>query len=180
MQARGAISEMVRSSLRERRFVSLLCMSVMVLLVGCNTDRYESFYSSLAAAEKDGAITRGWIPVFLPKSSRNIHELHGLSPSTAWCAFEFFPTESSERFRKNLTSVQAPPALISHVPEPGVSWWPSVLQGNIDPEKIHKTGLELYVVTMPDTPSSKSVLLFAIDWSKGHGFFYSTREPTQD
>lgn len=180
MQARGAISGMVLSSLGVRRFVSLLCMSVLVLLVGCNTDSYESFYSSLAAAEKDGAITRGWIPVFLPESSRNIHELHDLSPSTAWCAFEFLPAESSERFRRNLTSIQVLPASISRVPTPGKLWWPSVLQGNLDTGRIHKAGMELYVVITPATPSSKYVLLFAIDWSSGRAFFYGTCEPARN
>jgi hypothetical protein len=51
-----------------------------------------------------------------------------------------------------------------------------LLKGNeFDAEKIHKGGFDLYEIVAPDTQSTKSVLLFAIDWSKGRGFFYETR-----
>jgi hypothetical protein len=51
-----------------------------------------------------------------------------------------------------------------------------VLEGNLDLEKIHREGFELYVIVRPATESSNEVLLFAIDWQKGRGFFYRTRE----
>jgi len=57
-----------------------------------------------------------------------------------------------------------------------VSWWPVVLEGNLDVEKINKAGFELYVLERPDTPSSAEVLLVTVDWQKGRGFFYRTRE----
>src|SRR5712675_2420210 len=102
------------------------------------SDRYESFYPSLAEADKDGAITRGWIPDdLLPSSSRAIHEVHYLSPSTEWCAFEFAPSDS-QRLRKALKSVDVIPAPVRRVPNPHVSWWPSVLRGNLSMEMIHK------------------------------------------
>lgn len=65
---------------------------------------------------------------------------------------------------------------VRHVPKPGVSWWPSVLVGDLDVEKIHKAGFDLYVVVAPDTRSSTEVLLFVIDWAKGRGFFYRGHE----
>jgi hypothetical protein len=136
-------------------------------------DRSESFYPSLAEAGKDGAITRGWIPdEFLPRTSRSIHEAHDLSPSTEWCAFEFVPTDS-QNLLKNLKRVDVPPQSVRNVPNPGVSWWPSVLVGNLDVEKIRKTGLDLYFVERPRTSVTSAVWLFAIDWSQGRGFFYS-------
>lgn len=69
------------------------------------SDHYESFYPSLAEADKDGAITRGWIPDdILPSSSRAIHEVHDLSPSREWCAFEF-ATNDTEKLRKTLKRI---------------------------------------------------------------------------
>jgi len=137
-------------------------------------DRYESFYPSLAEADKDGAITRGWIPDdLLPNSSRAIHEVHDLSPHTEWCAFEFAPTDS-QSLRKNLKSVDALPPSIRRVPNPDVSWWPSILKGNLDREKIHREGFDLYAVERPATTVTTDILFFAIDWSKGRGFFYRT------
>jgi len=51
-----------------------------------------------------------------------------------------------------------------------------VLNGNLDIEKIHREGFELYVVRRPETSVTTEIYLFAIDWPKGGGFFYSTRE----
>lgn len=136
----------------------------------------ESFYPTLSDADKAGAITRGWIPDdILPSRSHNIHEVHDTSPSTEWCGFEF-PLADSEILLKNLKSLDVLPIAVRFVPIPGVSWWPSVLTGNLEVEKIHKAGLQLYVVQKPETSVTTEILLFAIDWPKGRGFFYRTRE----
>jgi len=51
-----------------------------------------------------------------------------------------------------------------------------MLKGKLDAQKIHEEGFELYVVESPADSVSTWVDLFAIDWSKGRGFFYGTRE----
>ena len=136
------------------------------------SDRYESFYPSLGEAAKDGAITRGWVPdELLPRSSRSIHEVHNLSPSTEWCAFEFTPADSQNLLSK-LRHVAVLPPTLRHVPRPGVSWWPSVLVGDLDVEQIHKSGFDLYFAERPVTSVSTGRWLFAIDWKRGRGFFY--------
>jgi len=158
----------------DRRVVAL-ALPLWLFLTACHGDRRESFYPSLADAKRDGAIDRGWIPDFLPENSRNIHELHDMSPSQTWCAFEFLPAES-QSLRKSLRIIDAPPPVVRRVREPGKPWWPNVLVGNLDVRKIHRAGLELSVVVEPDTPSSNIVLLFAVDWTTGRGFFYRTRQ----
>jgi hypothetical protein len=155
-------------------FVAILCGGLTSALVACHGDHRESFYPSLADAKKQGAIDRGWIPDYLPESSRVIHEVHDISPSTTWCAFEFLPSDSNG-LQKKLNSIDALTPSVRRVPNPGESWWPAVLQGDLSVEKIHGEGLELYMVVAPDTPSSREVLLFAIDWMRGRGFFYRTR-----
>jgi hypothetical protein len=153
--------------------LSIVAWVVVARVAASLNDRYESFYPSLADAAKDGAIDRGWIPdELLPHSSRSIHELHDLSPSTEWCAFEFVPADSQNILTK-LSPVDLLPPSVMHVPKPGVSWWPSVLAGNLDVEKIHKLGFDLYFVQKPATSVTTEVWLFAIDWSKGRGFFFS-------
>lgn len=49
-----------------------------------------------------------------------------------------------------------------------------MLKGDLDITKIHRAGFELYVVERPATSVTTEILLFAVDWAKGHGFFYST------
>ena len=152
--------------------LAVLCGGLASCLVAGCGDRRESFYPSLADADKDGAITRGWIPDdLLPRGSHAIREVHELSPSKEWCSFEFPPAEWQSP-GNDFKRIDALPPSLSHVPSPGVSWWPTVLRGNLDVNKIHGEGLKLYVVERPATSVTADVLLFAIDGVKGRGFFY--------
>ena len=161
-----------------------IAVAVVILLVGGwvafsrlparFSDRYESFYPSLADAAKDGAIARGWIPDdILPSSSHNIHELHNLSPSREGCAFEF-SINDSERLRKNLKSVDVLLPAVRRVRDADVSWWPAILRGDLDSETIRRQGFTLYQIERPANSAMNEILLFAVDWSTGRGFFYCT------
>jgi hypothetical protein len=154
---------------------AVLCVTLACILVGGCDDNRELFYSALADAVKAGESDRGWIPDYLPKSSRAIHLTEQDSPSKEWCGFEFLPTDSKS-LRETLKSVDTLPPSVRRVPSPGPSWWPSMLKGKLDAQKIHEEGFELYVVESPADSVSTWVDLFAIDWSKGRGFFYGTRE----
>lgn len=147
------------------------CVSLACVLTGCHGDGKESFYPSLADAKMDEAVARGWIPEYLPASSRAIHELGDLSPTREWCAFDFLPADSAG-LRKSLKKVDVLPSSMMRVPSPGRSWWPFLLQGNLNVDKIHDAGFELYMAEEPETPSTTAVFLFAIDWAKGRGFLY--------
>ena len=124
--------------------LSFIVAWVVVARLRANlSDRSESFYPSLTESAKDGAIGRGWIPdEFLPRSARSIHEVHELSPSREWCAFEFVVADS-QNLLTNLKHVDVLPASVRHVPSPGVLWWPSLLVGNLDVEKIYEAGFDL-------------------------------------
>jgi len=144
------------------------------ILIGCRSSHdQESFYPVLANAKKDGAIDRGWIPEFLPDSSRSIHEVHDLSPSTVWCAFEFDPADAGN-LRRNLKSLDSLASSIGRVTSPDVPWWPKLLQGNLDVRKIQDSGLKLYTVSRPISQVETETLLVAIDGPKGRGYFTDT------
>jgi hypothetical protein len=121
--------------------------------------------------EEGWCVDRGSIPDFLPESSRNIHELPDLSPPTQWCAFEF-PAVDAPMLRKRLESDGTSLSSVRRAPDPGKPWWPAALIGDLDATKIRGSGLDLYLTTEPETASTKEVLLVAIDWVKGRGFFY--------
>ena len=144
------------------------------LLVGCGERQESWFYSNLSDVNKAGAITRGWVPDdLLPASSRNIRVVGEISPSKEWCAFEFSPTDA-EILRKNLKSVESLPLSVQQLRSPRASWWPEVLAGNLDVARIEKSGLQVYVVEKPANSVNMGIYLFALDWSKGRGFFYWT------
>ena len=85
--------------------------------------------------------------------------------------FEFLPADS-EQLRRTLKPVNALPPSLQNVTKPGKSWWPSLLEGNLDLKRIHDAGLQLYVIEEPATASTTVLDLFAIDWAKGRGFLY--------
>jgi hypothetical protein len=169
----GHPASLIRDGRRRSQSRLACCILLACTLSACKGDRRESFYPSLADARRDGATDRGWMPDFLPESSRSIHELHDLSPSTQWCAFEFLPAEAAA-LHKRLKSDGSSVPSVRRVPDPGKPWWPAVLAGDFDAKKIHESGLDLFLIVEPETASTKEVLLVAIDWVKGRGFFYRT------
>lgn len=148
-----------------------LCFYLVWILAGCHGSRFEAFYPSIKDALNDHAVERRWIPSFLPESSRNIHVMGDLSPSTVWCAFEFAPADANQ-LRKFLKPVDTLPPSLTNVPRPGTPWWPSVLEGNLEAKRIRDAGFQLYMVEEPATASTTTLEMFAIDWTKGHGFLY--------
>jgi hypothetical protein len=158
-------------------FACVLCSGLGSVLIACHSDRPEWFYASLADVNKAEASAQSWIPDdLLPASSRTIHVVGELSPSNEWCAFEFLPTDS-QNFLKNLKSVDTLPLPVKYVRSPRVSWWPSMLEGNLDVEKIHKAGFQLFVIERPANSVVTGIYLFALDLSKGRGFFYWMYKP---
>lgn len=157
-----------------RSKVSLGFAVLGLLLAACGSDRREYFYQTFADADKAGEITRGWIPDdLIPSSTRSIHLAEQLSPSKEWCAFEFSAADA-EILRRNLKSIDALPPSVRQLRRPDSSWWPEVLTGNLDVAKIEKSGFRLYVVERPANSVNMGIYLFALDWSKGRGFFYWT------
>jgi hypothetical protein len=152
-----------------------LCASLVCTLTACRDAAFERFYPSLDDAKRNGEINRGFIPDYLPKSARNIHEFYDMSPATEWCAFEFLPVEA-DTLRSSLRSVDVLPSEVKRVVNPGKPWWPGVLAGSLDIEKIQRAGLELSIQIVPDTHVSNAIFLFAVDRTKGRGFFYSVHQ----
>ena len=160
---------------KERLIILVLCITFpLVFSGGCDKNSH-LFYASLAEAAKAGEADRGWIPDYLPKTSRAIHITEQLSPSREWCSFEFLPSDSHD-LRGTLMNFALLPQSVKRVPSPRASWWPGMLEGNLDQQRIRKEGFELYIVETPADSVSTWVNLFAIDWSNGRGFFYGTRE----
>lgn len=152
----------------------LAFVTLVLLLAACGSDRREYFYQTFADADRAGEMTRGWIPDdLIPSSSRAIHLSEQLSPNKEWCAFEFQPVDS-EILKKNLKSIDSLPPSVQHVRSPGTSWWPEVLSGSLDVDKINKAGFQLYVVERPANSVNMGIYLFALDNSRGRGFFYWT------
>jgi hypothetical protein len=155
-----------------RIVILALCTASGAFFLGCR-EQHEYFYPSLADAAKSGEISRGWMPEYLPASSRDIHITYAAESPRTWCVFDFSP-DDSQRLRENLKSVTSLPPRVERIGNPGPSWWPDFLKGDLDVTTIHGHGFEPYIVTEPDMGTYRLEVLFAIDWAKGRGYFYRT------
>ena len=70
----------------------VLALGTAVLAASCN-ERPEVAYPNRAAVEAHGAIRRGWIPDWIPKSSRDLHEMHDLDTNKSMLVFQYDPKE---------------------------------------------------------------------------------------
>src|SRR5262245_4192905 len=103
------------------RLRPLVAASVLVLnCTGCG-EQQEASYSDLAAAERAGAIRRGWIPDWLPKSARGLREVHNVDTNRSMLTFRYDPRDQWPV--PNHCSQVRPPEV---TPAPfAVSWWPN-------------------------------------------------------
>lgn len=135
---------------------------LFVTSVACS-ERMESAYPALADARRDGAITRGWLPTFLPEGSRNIREIHIWDTNQSWATFEFSAGDVTP-----LRAALGDPVSVAgmnDVADPRVRWWPEVLRGSLDSAALRQAGFTMY---------KREGTVFAIDWSSMRGFIYSS------
>jgi hypothetical protein len=67
------------------RFVAI----TLVLSLGGCSDVMEEHFATWADAERAGAVERGWIPAFVPKSATNIREVHNIDTNAQTLEFNF-------------------------------------------------------------------------------------------
>jgi len=158
-----------------QKYVVVAIVSWMIVFsIACN-EIIRSNYATFVEAVDAGETIRGWIPDYLPESSRNIHLIHGISPSITWCTFEFSP-DDVQVFKEVLkTKIDFLPARLQQIKRPD-SLWPEFLSGNLDIDKIHENGFSSYVLERKcyQGLDHTALLFFVIDWKNGKGFFHNT------
>ena len=160
--------------LSERSCLVLLILCISGLLLQSCGERLESFYPHLTDAIDSGALTRGWIPNFLPESSYDIHEMHDITSSRTWCSFNFAPDDSHGLRNAFAGSVDTLPPELKHIDSPKMSWWPEFLECDLIIETLQEQGFTLYIIEEPSYMDKTRPVLFAIDWTKGIGYSHRT------
>ena len=72
--------------LNEEVRVRSLLVAVLVVSSGCE-ETVTASYPTYADAERAGAVARGWIPSFVPRSATEIREVHDLDTNQQWLRF---------------------------------------------------------------------------------------------
>jgi hypothetical protein len=99
-------------------FGKLLLAGLLVTSCG---ERAEVFYADGSAARRAGAVERGWIPGWLPKSARDIHEVHDIDTNQGLLTCSFDPADGPVLTQ---SCVQIGREALGSVPFT-VSWWPN-------------------------------------------------------
>ena len=133
----------------------------IVFLAGCG-ETIEASYSSLAEAKEAGAVSRGWIPGWLPQATTKIREVHNLDTNQSMVRFELSQGTCLE------VPKSCKPVNPDHAPQPPFRrpWWPG---------DVPSTG-----------PTSSQYTFFAcgdeyVAYSSvsGHGFVWRAKAPRQ-
>ncbi|NEO83972.1 MAG: hypothetical protein F6J87_06895 [Spirulina sp. SIO3F2] len=105
---------------------AILPLIFSLLLTACGETK-DAAYSDWVAAQEDGAIERGWIPNWLPRSSQNLKEAHDLDSNASILALTFSEDENWQ------VPDSCEPAQ-EELPAPGLKrvWWPSRLHKRPD------------------------------------------------
>ena len=147
------------------------CRLVVLLVLGAsacrNLDVVTESYATLEEARKSGAIDRGWVPDGLPPGTTDLREAHDLDSNRQWGLF-MFPQSEGDTLRQLLHPEEL--SLTGQTVDiPGrVEWWPVLLRGSLDDEKIKSTGLRAY-------PSVRGDRLFLVNWQQGRAYYWSIR-----
>jgi hypothetical protein len=150
-------------SLRASGIVQVIVISVLLLLVGgvicalkyvAALEQPSKFYSTYQDAKQDGAVTRGWIPSFVPTSAFQIHEKHDLDSNAHWLKFRFPPADGkaivARATKLDRGQSRSPRS------RPNASWWQ--VEGN--------SRLEIYQL-----PVDGGYL--AVDWTQSEAYYWN-------
>ena len=152
---------------RARRCVLALCAAAgLATSAACrNADVVTGAYATLAEARAEGAIERGWVPEGLPPGSHDVREAHDLDTSRRWGLFSF-PTDQRDALAALLEAQEFSVAGQTCDPPARIEWWPVLLRGRLDADKLRATGLQTYRARAGN-------LLFAVNWSQGRAYYWT-------
>jgi len=112
-----------------RRCAAFAVAAAISLVSGCTVGGVDmdASYVDYDEASADGAVTRGWIPGFVPRSATKIAESHNLDSNRQWLKFHFDPADLPQM----LTILKPVSAEDIRFPSTDATrarpWWPSAL-----------------------------------------------------
>jgi len=117
-----------------------------------------------SAAEARPAVEKGWIPAILPAGAHDIREAHDNAGRRRWGLFSF-RQEDDDGLRSQLGPELTLTGVRADAP-PRIEWWPILLRGDLDGERLAATGLKGY-------PVSSQQLVIAVNWNQRRAYYWS-------
>jgi hypothetical protein len=152
---------MLRSITLRACFLSVAAF-MLYACAGVNSQTYS--YATLDEARQAGAIEKGWMPEGLPASAHDIRVAQLPGTPQHWGLFDF------PRGEQAALEALLQPGEVSltgeHCDMPArIEWWPVVLRGALDGERLAATGLRGY-------RGKSGNRLFAINWNQGRAYYW--------
>jgi len=145
-----------------RRVAALL----LVALAACTSLSVKmGVYQTIDEAQKAGAVASGWIPDGLPPGSNDLREGH-LADGRHWGAFSF-PSDQSAPIRA-LLGPEITSGTLACDPPGRLEFWPRLLNGSVNVERVRTTGFRLYAGAGGRT--------FAINWGQGRAYYWKDEQ----
>lgn len=137
----------------------------MILLTGCAGPSVQTAtYATFAEARTAGAIEKGRVPAILPEGAYELRAAYAMNGPERWGLFNFRPADADA-----LRAILQPDEISfagTEMEIPGrIEWWPVILRGKLDAERIQTTGLRAY-------PARSGGLVFAVNWSQGRAYYW--------
>jgi hypothetical protein len=153
------------AGLRRALAISIVIAATSGVLSCRNVDVVTSSYATFDEARAAGAMAPGRMPDKLPSGSHDLREARDLDTQRRWGLFSF-PSDQ----RDQLLALLAPEEIgltgqTCDVPA-RIEWWPVLLRGSLDDERIRATGLRAY-------RSKGGDLIFAVNWNQGRGYYWT-------
>ena len=125
-------------------------------------------YGTLEEAVAEGAVADGWVPRGLPPGTTDIREAHSSGTGERWGLFSFPPSEADTL--RDLLGEEVPFEGQRATPPRRIEWWPLLLRGTFDGERLQATGLRGYAAREGD-------LMFAVNWAQGRAYYWTPAAP---
>lgn len=109
-----------------RQWIAVIgSLSASIGITCCDPSPYEQTinYHTRLDATRDGAFERGWLPHWLPASSKNIWETHDLDSNAVYFKFNF-DRDKIDDWLKASEAVLIPENLHPKLPLLKETWWP--------------------------------------------------------
>lgn len=137
-----------------------------LFVAGCGDPTTKTMsYATLSEARGAGAIDSGWVPAGLPES---VFELRAAYAPDGWQRWGIinFPTAAADGVRALLQTEEAPlTGLRCDIPG-RIEWWPVLLRGALDAERIAATGARAY-------RSRQGNMIYIVNWTQGRGYYWT-------
>jgi hypothetical protein len=124
-------------------------------------------FATLAEARHAGAIAQGWIPEGLPPGSHDLRAAHLPGTPRRWGIVNF-PAPEADALRALLDAGEISLEGRRCDAPARIEWWPIVLRGDLNGERIAATGIRGY-------RSKDGQLIFAVNWTQGRAYYWAPK-----